>query len=105
MNEKLIQIYYSIFCRAPNTNEKTERAPEDTLSVFHLVAFLRRYSSNQAEKGRLLAPFWSITNCCSDRLHFHFALTSPHRTTWRVERPGAAEKGQKETKSGGIQLF
>ncbi|EJF38167.1 hypothetical protein HMPREF1141_3334 [Clostridium sp. MSTE9] len=103
--KSLFKYIILFFAELPIQMKKRKERLKTLFPFYNLVTFLRRYSSNQAEKGRLLAPFWSITNCCSDRLHFHFALTSPHRTTWRVERPGAAEKGQKETKSGGIQLF
>lgn len=103
--KSLFKYIILFFAELPIQMKKRKERLKTLFPFFHLVAFLHQYSSNQAEKGRLLAPFWSITNCCSAKLHFHFALTSSHRTTWRVERSGAAEKGQKETKSGGIQLF
>lgn len=94
--KSLFKYIILFFAELPIQMKKTERAPEDTLSVFHLVAFLHRYFSNQAEKGRLLAPFWSITNCCSAKLHFHFALTAPDYVESRKARCGRERaKGDK----------
>lgn len=94
--KSLFKYIILFFAELPIQMKKRKERLKTLFPFFHLVTFLRRYSSNQAEKGRLLAPFWSITNCCSDRLHFHFALTAPDYVESQKARCGRERaKGDK----------
>lgn len=94
--KSLFKYIILFFVELPIQMKKRKERLKTLFPFFHLVAFLHRYFSNQAENGRLLAPFWSITNCCSAKLHFHFALTAPDYVESRKARCGTERaKGDK----------
>ncbi|WP_147584656.1 hypothetical protein [Faecalispora jeddahensis] len=99
MNEKLIQIYCFIFCRTPNTNEKTERAPENTLSVFSFSDFSAPVFLKSSRKRTPTGSFLVYYKLMFRQAAFPFC---PHRTGLRGESKGPVRqrKGKRRQNPG-----